>query len=70
MVLRASGKDEIAIIQSGKNKSRNKSFSGLNGKVMMYGVDETQFKVSASDQVDYISSHSQVHVKHYPKIFF
>ena len=27
------------------------------------GVDTTQFKVSRSDQVDYMNSHCQVHVK-------
>ena len=36
---------------------------------MSYGADTTQFKVSSSDQVDYMSSHGQVHVKRYSKIF-
>ena len=36
---------------------------------MSYGIDTIQFKVSSSDQVDYMSSHGQVHVKRYSKIF-
>ena len=51
------------------NKSRNKSFGGLNREVISYGVDTTQFKVSSSDHVHYMSSHGQVHVKRYSKVF-
>ena len=52
-----------------EEKNRNKSFSGLNREVMSYGIDTTQFKVSSSDQVDYMNSYGQVHVKRYSKIF-
>ena len=36
---------------------------------MSYGIDTTLFKVSSSDQVDYLSSHGQVYVKRCSKIF-
>ena len=32
-------------------------------------ADRMQFKVSRPDQVNYMCSHSQVHVKRYPKVF-
>ena len=35
---------------------------------MSYGTDAAQFKAGSLDQVDYMSSHGQVHVKRYPKI--
>ena len=49
----------IATVQSRKNKSRKKSFGGLNREVMSYGVDTMQLKVSSSDQADYMSSHGR-----------
>ena len=54
------------VMKEQKPKQRE---SNLNREVMSYGVDATQFKVSSSDQVDYMSSHGQVHVKRYSKIF-
>ena len=53
--MRASGKEEIAIVQSWKNIIWNKSFSGLNSEVMEFWVDTAQFKVSSLDQIDYMS---------------
>ena len=52
-----------------KEQKPIQEFSDLNREVMSYGIDTTQFKVSSSDQVDYMSSHGQVHVKRYSKIF-
>ena len=52
-----------------KEQKPKQEFSDLNREVMSYGINTTQFKVSSSDQVDYNSSHVNVHVKRYSKIF-
>ena len=67
-MLRAAREEGISLVQSWKNESGNKDLGGLDREVVACRAYTTQFKVNSSDQVDYTCSHSQAHVRRYPKV--